>query len=214
MKGIKIIIIGALVAMAAIMEAQAQNTYVTYSYSNSYYDYYDIPHYVRHTVARQYPGFELLHVNKFYRNHHRHYSLVLHRNGVYMEVNLGRKGRFYNHATFWDFHSHNHYFTVRHPHYNTYVKTYYNGHNHYYGHHHKKVHHKKPNNHYNNKYIEVTHVEGDSKPNRPQRQKYTNKQRSSSSATTNGRKKSTEIKRRDRSENQPVARGSNIVRRR
>lgn len=139
-------------------ESKAQYYYTSYGYGHDWY----LPKYIHHTIYDNYYGYEIAHVKRYKRHGHRHFNVLLHRNGWFVELKLDNHGHIYK--------------TVRHRYYNPlithnctnhcgYHKTYYHAYYpKYHGHHNgysttvyvntNKGHHHKHNNYYTNVYVE------------------------------------------------------------
>ncbi len=138
--------------------SEAQYYYTSYGYAQDWY----LPQYIHHTIYDNYYGFEIAHVNRYYKHGHQRFNVLLHRNGWFVELRMDHRGHIYK--------------TIKHRHYNplmthhctnhcgyhqVYYQTYYPT---YHKHHHgyKKVvyvnstqgNHHQHNNYYTNVYVE------------------------------------------------------------
>ena len=163
-------LIGTLLLMNT--DSEAQYYYTSYGYAQEWH----LPQYVHHSIYDHYYGFEIAHVRKYKKHGHRHYNILLHRNGWFVELKLDHHGHIYK--------------TIKHRQYNPlithhcnnhcgYHKTYYhayypNYHRHHHGysttvyvnsshgnHKHKKhytnVYIEQPNKHYKNNKTQQVH---------------------------------------------------------
>ena len=172
----KIGYIGLLIGFIILIntESQAQYYYTSYGYGHEWH----LPKYVHHSIYDNYYGYEIAHVNRYKRHGKRHYNILIHRNGWFVELKLDHHGHIYK--------------TTRHRYYNplithhctnhcgyhkTYFQTYYpKYHNHHHGYsttvyvNSTKGHHHKHNNYYSNIYIEQpnkkTHYKSNAKQNK------------------------------------------------
>ena len=191
--------IGLILGLVVLISSSstAQYYYTSYGYAQDW----RLPSFVSHSIYDNYYGYDIAHVQRYYRHGQRNFNVLLHRNGWFVELRIDNQGHIYRtirHRTYYPLMSHsctNHcgyhrnYYTTYYPHYHHgYQKiVYVNSHH---------GHNKHGNNHYN--YYTNVHVD-----------KHENKQNQYKNSSHSSRSTNTNVTRQN---NVPQRRTSTVVR--
>lgn len=89
----KIGYIGLLIGFIILIntESKAQYYYTSYGYGHEW----QLPNYIHHSIYDNYYGYEIAHVKRYKKHGHRHFNVMLHRNGLFIELKLDHHGHIY-----------------------------------------------------------------------------------------------------------------------
>ena len=155
------LILGLVVLISS--SSKAQYYYTSYGYAQDW----RLPSFINHSIYDNYYGYDIAHVQRYYRHGYRNFNVLLHRNGWFVELRFDQHGHIYRtirHRSHYPLISHS--CTSHCGYHRNYYTTYYPNYHHsytkvvYVNSHHG---HKKHGKHHNNYY---TNVHVDKQPNR------------------------------------------------
>lgn len=155
----KIILLIAMGAFFISTESQAQQFVASFGT----YHHWGIPQRIQHTMAYDYYDFDIVHVNRVSQGGYLFFDVLLQRGDVFVEVNIGRRGRIIGRTYFDRYPLFNHICSSHCGYHATYYNTYRqvcSSHNHH-GHNHVTYNHRY--NKHNNGYAYGHHKKGHKK---------------------------------------------------
>lgn len=187
------LIMGLMILISS--NSNAQYFYTSFGYAQNW----KLPKYIAYSIQDNYYGYDIAHVERNSQYGNTKYKVLLHRNGLFVELRYNRHGHIYRTI------GHNYYPLMahrctnrcgyHHNYYNTYYATYHHKH---YQHKHRKTvyvnthygygkqYHKKHNNYYTNVYVEKPQKKQNHYQGNRQTQTNVNNNRGSQQPRTNG----------------------------
>ena len=174
------LILGLIILISS--NTKAQYYYTSYGYAHDWH----LPKYIQYSIYDNYYGYDVAHVQRFYRQGHRNFNVLLHRKGYFVELRFDRHGHIYKtirHRHHYPLMSHQctHHCGYHHAYYKTYYPKYHHGYhhskvyintNHGYNKHHKHNHNK----YYTNIHIQKQHKSLQNGGNNGKQKQYNNSQ--------------------------------------
>lgn len=157
--------IGLMMGLMILLSSysNAQHFYTSFGYAHDW----NLPRYIGYSIQDNYYGYDIAHVQRYSKYGHTNFNVLLHRNGLFVELRYDQHGHIYRTIRHDYYPLMSHSCTNRcgyhHNYYNTYYATYH--HKHYKHKHRKTVYvnthnghgnykHNKHNSYYTNVYVE------------------------------------------------------------
>jgi hypothetical protein len=167
------LILGLIILIST--NSNAQYFYTSYGYAQDWY----MPKHIEYSIQDNYYGYNVAHVQRYNQWGYTNFNVLLHRNGIFVEVRFDRHGHIYRTIRYNSYPLMAHNCTNHCGYHQTYYRTYYPKYHHkYYGYkHHKTVyvnthhgHNKKHKTYYTNVHVEKQHknYQGNQQGNRKQ----------------------------------------------
>ncbi len=134
--------------------SNAQYYYTSFGYANSW----NVPSYVEYSIYNNYYGYDIAHVQRYAHPGYTNYNVLLHRNGVFVEVRYNRYGNIYKTIRYNHYPLMAHVCTYQCGYHHNYYTTYYPTYHHtkvvYVNSNHGNHHNNHQSNYYTNVYVD------------------------------------------------------------